>query len=110
MAQSKLVDVLGLFHTDREVPSALFPVRVQTDMSSFQRRLGAVIAGNFISRADEGAPAQRPSYRVEAVYPPKLAEIALGFGITATSPDAILEMLSMDGHVSVHEVNDVGYE
>lgn len=110
MARDDLVDLLGLYHTDREIPSDVFVMRRFTDHSERASKIGEVIAGKFLIKQGEGVPGHRPGYRVEAIEPRQLQELAAGLGITATSPEGIVEEITGLDSITVHEFGLVAGE
>ncbi len=105
-----LVDLLALYHTDRELPCDVFVVREQGDVSSLNRAIGSAITDRLISKKGEGVPRHRPGYRVEAIEPPRLMELAQQLGLKATGPEGIVEELKTSDTITVHEVGSISRE
>lgn len=105
-----LVDLLALYHTDRELPCDVFVVRKQGDISSLNRTIGRTITDRLISRVGEGVPRHRPSYRVEAIEPLRLMELAHELDLTAIDPEGIVTELKTSDTIAVHEVGSIGRE
>lgn len=117
MGESRVVDLLGLYRNDNDLPHVIFPVRRESCHRSLQSAIGGEIVRELVIPRGGHVPPQRSSYRVEAIYPQRLVEIAKEFGIEPedtyhhldTDPGHIISKLSKSG-INIVEVNDVHYE
>ncbi|HSX18152.1 MAG TPA: hypothetical protein VLE51_02240 [Candidatus Saccharimonadales bacterium] len=104
MVESGLVDLLALYHSDREVPSDVFVVRRNSDLLELRTTIGDLLVQKFISLQGEGVPRNRPTYRMEAVEPVRLQELAHDLGIEATQPEEIVKEMREGEVIAIHEV------